>query len=195
MCTCLLCVSGWVSVGVVEPWPSADRVGEKNICSPQLLRHSVQRPVRGPFSLWEPAGGRAKGSRCVNVLELCVSRSLRWHDLPLGQDTGLVQYIAVERLHWWVFGCNVHAEQSHMRRVTHRSHNSTEDFSNATRLAKPCAWISQDKAEYHINLVPRQKVHHCKILSDEWVPIWLFWVYCTLWTTAHRMPLEKEIAF
>lgn len=61
ICAYPLCMTGWVPVGVVGPWPFADRVEEK-MCSPQLLQHSdVQKAYARAIQPVGCSGGAGQG--------------------------------------------------------------------------------------------------------------------------------------
>lgn len=158
------------------------------MCSLQLLHHSdVPRPMWGIFSLWEPAGGRARGSRCVNIPEPCVNRGLGWHDLPAGQDTSLAQYTAVQGVHCWL--CVRMWESSHTVYETSHIHSKSLQHEGFLKCNLPvnrkheCHWMRQNN---------KTKVWFWDQSSLVWYTVWPFWVYCTL---NYSTPLKKEIAF
>lgn len=173
MCLCPSCVSGRVSVGVARPWPSADRVGEKNMCSPQLLRHSdVQRPMRGLFSLWQPAGGRARGpdvwttrsdasTLALDDMTYPRGRTLVWYSiLQCGECTGGFGWRV-----WW----SIH--------IQCRSLRITKDFSNAAHLQT-----------LSLNLIG------CVCMSNQWWQcrhLWQCSAYGLTWLCWHRHVLSK----
>lgn len=137
------------------------------MCSLQLLHHSdVPRPVWGIFSLWEPAGGRERESRCVNIPKRCVNRGLGWHDLPPGQDARLAPHTAVRGVHCWLW------EHSCSMRVSHVK-------LKPTRLK--CNLPGKTELEYH--RVRQYQI--VRVYLESTVP------YCS---TSHRMPPEKETA-
>lgn len=154
------------------------------MCSLQLLHHSdVPRPVWGIFSLWEPAGGRARGSRCVNILKRCVNRgtndmtyprarTLVWHSILLSRECSTGFVCVCERA--------VIYERGHI-------YSRSPDVSNAKYLYTKRLNVTEwDQISDECSL--ETNIHSCEILFDcfeSTVP----------WTTAHRMPLKKEIAF
>lgn len=184
ICAYPLCMTGWVPVGVVGPWPFADRVEEKT-CSPQLLQHSdVQKAYARAIQPVGCSGGQGRGvqmcerPRAMRQLWLWTTRPTLGAGHELGaQGDALVALTGV-------FLCV--AEQSCMRQAEGARDSSCPHLQNSSPSLTGCVSMRKERPKL---------VHQHETLWGEWVPIWLFWVYCTSWTTAHRMPLEKEIAF